>query len=101
MIHELIEHADKILIGLAAMAGVVIPLWIKIQRESRKWKHIYDVSIEGILKSIKLNINHVCKCADDEKLHTLGITIDRELLLRPAATGPPLGCSGIGREGVR
>ena len=27
--------------------------------------------------------------------------IDRELLSGPAATGPPLGGSGIGREGVR
>ncbi len=33
--------------------------------------------------------------------HTIEDEIDRELLLRSAATGPPLGGSGIGREGVR
>lgn len=72
LLHSIIEHAEQIGVGLAA----VIAIWWKIHRESRKWKAIHDVSVASILKSIKLQIMAAVDRADEDKIHTLGIQFE-------------------------
>jgi len=72
LVHECVQNIE----GLAAAAGAVVLIWWKIHVESRKWKAIYDVSVAGILKSIRLNINSVVQKSEPDKIHTLGIQFE-------------------------
>lgn len=77
LLNHTIEHADKIGIGIgavaSAVAAVLVPVLRKLRRIDKRIDALKDTSISGILKATASNIRALCEVADPQKLRTLDI----------------------------
>jgi hypothetical protein len=81
VVHQLIEHADQVGVGVAsvitAVGAVLWPILKRLRRLQAKVDRLTDTSIQGILAATQKNIMAVAAVADQSKVFTLDIMFER------------------------